>query len=104
MIWLLAASLAALVGLLVSSEWRHAETTRVLVEAVRGERADYIALVDRLCQRVQSPTQAVIEHSIQTVPPVDPPAATVTDEQWWMANGVPKERLADMVDQIELAG
>jgi hypothetical protein len=55
-----------------------------------------IDLVDRLCQRIQAPEQAVIEHSIQQPLPDVPPTVRPDDDRgYWEALNLSKEDLAE---------
>lgn len=74
--------------LLVLHQQERAQTTPDL--------AALITLVENLCQRVQAPEQAVIDHSTQT--DVAPGPAAVNpelDQSYWDAHGPTKEELAD---------
>jgi hypothetical protein len=69
----------------------------------RRASADFIALVDRLCQRLQSPAAAVMEHdeavrarhSAEYAPPAVEPE---DDAGYWMS----REKLADYAMSTEL--
>ena len=73
-----------------------------LVFERRKANADFIALVDRLCQRVQAPSAAVLEHdeqvrerrSFEYAPPAVEPE---DDEAYWMS----RDRLAEAVMEAE---
>lgn len=73
-----------------------------LVFERRKANADFIALVDRLCQRLQAPSAAVLEHDEQVrerhpfeyAPPAIEPE---DDEAYWMS----RDRLAEAVMEAE---
>lgn len=73
-----------------------------LVFERRKANADFIALVDRLCQRVQAPAAAALEHdeavrahrSFEYAPPAVEPE---DDEAYWMS----RDRLAEAVMEAE---
>jgi hypothetical protein len=53
-----------------------------LLAAKNPDLEQLIALVDRLCQRVQAPSQAVIDHSLAAaVVPPSPPAVPFDDAE-----------------------
>lgn len=55
-----------------------------------------IRLVDRLCQRLQAPQQAVVEHAMaQPLPDVPPTVSPFDDKAYWEAMNLPKDQLAD---------
>lgn len=64
---------------------------------------DLIALVDRLCQRVQAPHAAVLEHDQQVRVARDdeyaPPAVEPEDDQGYWAS---RDKLAEMLMEQEL--
>jgi adenine-specific DNA methylase len=69
----------------------------------RQSNADYIALIDRLCQRLQAPAAAVLEHDEMTrgrrgeeyAPPAVEPD---DDEAFWQS----RDKLAEYVMSREL--
>jgi hypothetical protein len=63
-----------------------------------------IGLVDRLCQRVQAPSQAVVDHSVGLAPPSPPAVGFDDDEAFHAAREMSKEALADMLMDAEVAG
>jgi hypothetical protein len=75
----------------------------VLVLERRKASADFIALVDRLCQRVQAPGAAVLEHDEQVrerhgeeyAPPALEPD---DDDAYWVS----RDRLAEYAMKAEL--
>jgi hypothetical protein len=74
-----------------------------LVYERRRTSADFIALVDRLCQRLQSPTAAVMEHdeAVRARPGAEyaPPAIEPEDDEgYWMS----REKLAEYAMNTEL--
>lgn len=79
-----------------------------LVFERRRSSAEFIALVDRLCQRVQAPGAAVLEHDerVRAVRPPEyaPPALEPEDDEaYWMS----REKLAEMAmeaERLERAG
>lgn len=68
--------------------------------------AALIALINDLCQRVQAPQQAVLEHTARTVPADHVPAAVnpEDDNSYWQAQGLTTEQLAELAFAEELAG
>lgn len=99
--------LSGLVALVVFHALERRQFTDALKHAYAAPSADtaaLIGLVADLCQRVQAPEQAVVEHAMKTVEPPPMPEVAFTDEQHWLANGMTKEQLAEMADRIELAG
>jgi hypothetical protein len=75
-----------------------------LVYDRRKSSSDFIALVDRLCQRVQSPAAAVLEHDERMrerhgeeyAPPALEPD---DDEAYWLS----RDRLAESAMKAELS-
>lgn len=64
-----------------------------------------IRLVDRLCQRLQAPDHAIVEHQLNQPLPPSPPAVTIDDDQaFWEAQNLPKEQLAEDLMAEELNG
>ena len=73
-----------------------------LVFERRKANADFIALVDRLCQRVQNPAAAVLEHdesvrAHRTAEYAPPALVPDDDEGFWMS----RERLAEAMMEAE---
>lgn len=68
--------------------------------------ASLIALVNDLCQRVQAPEQAVLEHTARVVPADHVPQAVnpEDDRSYWQAQGLTTEQLAELAFAEELAG
>lgn len=83
-----------------------ADRMHTLLAAKDPDLEQIIALVDRLCQRIQAPTQAVIDHSIATVPVESPAAVGFDDDEGFHAarENLTKEQLADMMMDAEVAG
>jgi hypothetical protein len=74
-----------------------------LVLERRQASRDFIALVDRLCQRLQAPGAAVLEHdeTVRTRRPPEyaPPALEPEDDEgYWMS----REKLAELAMQAEV--
>lgn len=64
-----------------------------------------IDLTDRLCQRIQAPQQAVIDHALQQpVPPVPQTVLPHDDNAYWETQNVPKDELAEKLMAEELSG
>lgn len=68
---------------------------------------ELIALVDRLCQRLQAPEQAIVDHQIQQVDLPTPPAVQPDDDQgYWEAmeriNTMSKGDLAEHAMSAEI--
>lgn len=68
--------------------------------------ASLIGLISDLCQRVQAPEQAVLEHTAKTVPVEHTPPAVnpESDDSYWSAQGLTTEQLAELAFAEELAG
>jgi hypothetical protein len=74
-----------------------------LVLERRKASGDFIALVDRLCQRLQAPGAAVLEHDetvrVRRPPEYAPPALEPEDDEgYWMS----RENLAELAMQAEV--
>lgn len=90
----------------------HRNQLRALVEEHSAERrvahpdlSEMVALIDRVCQRLQAPEQAVIEHAIGDHP--SPPAVPPDDDiAYWEAQKamLDKTELADLAMEAELSG
>jgi hypothetical protein len=77
----------------------------LLVVERRKASADFIALVDRLCQRVQNPNAAVLEHdeAVRARHPAEyaPPAVEPDDDEgYWLS----REKLAEYTMKAEVDG
>jgi len=100
---LLAAAIVTIFSLFVMYERRFDR----LVAATQTEHPDMsmlIDLVDRLCQRVQAPQAAIIEHSAGVMPGYAPASvSTESDEDYWRAQ-LSKEELAERMMAAELDG
>lgn len=102
-------ALAAIaVALLITHFLDRREHTRQ-VDTLITNQADttqaFIHQIDRLCQRLQAPEQAVIEHAVHAFTETPPePVAMDDDTAHWEAKGVDKNELADLVMAAELAG
>ena len=67
--------------------------------------AALVALIADLCQRVQAPEQAVVDHTARTVPLETPEAVNPeSDDSYWQAQGLTTEQLAELAYAEELAG
>lgn len=65
--------------------------------------AQLVALVDRLCQRLQAPDHAVVEHAqAQPLPPMPQAVLPDDDEGWHRAQALTKEQLAEQAMAAEL--
>lgn len=76
---------------------------RAHIEAARAKAApdltELVALIDRLCQRVQAPEQAVVEHAMaQPLPPMPQVIEMDDDDAHWEA----KEQMAEREMMAEL--
>lgn len=80
----------------------HADQIAKLTASRDPDLEQLVSLVDRLCQRVQAPAQAVAEHAISTGPQWTPPQPIQPDDD--AAFHETKEELADRLAAIELAG
>lgn len=66
--------------------------------------AALVALVDRLCQRIQAPDLAVVDHQMAQPLAFSPPAVPMSsDEGYWEAQDLSKEQLAQMAMAQEVA-
>lgn len=94
-----------LVVVLVVRERDHDRRITAILASEASERARtaraHTEQVDRLCQRLQAPEQAVIEHSIGQV--TEQPAAVTpdNDRDFWEAH-MTKEQLAEALREAEL--
>ena len=63
-----------------------------------------IALVERMAQRIQAPTEAVVEHQLAAPLPDSPPAIPFDNDQafWEAQEPLSKEALADALMDAEL--
>lgn len=107
MIELVALTLATLVWTI----WQNGRQLRACQERAATERAQLlqsqvspdlealIALVDRLCQRVQAPEVAVAQHVDQTTPVFAPQPLSPDDDEAWLMD---KEELAERMMEQEL--
>lgn len=122
--------LAAIIGLIAFSLYQQAQHAKTIIELLNAqdqdrardreahqiERAAWLAdrnqpnpditqligLTERLCQRLQAPTQAVIEHAqAQPLPPMPPTVNPAIDDSYWAAMQ-PKEQLADELMEHEV--
>lgn len=81
---------------------RHAELVRELVALKNPDLEQLLVTVENLCQRIQAPEQAVVDHVLQ-VQPMSPPAVPMDDDDaFWKAQELPKEQLAEVEMQAEL--
>lgn len=90
--------LAVTVALLLVDRWQQRRRANPDLQAL-------IALCDRLCQRLQSPQAAVLEHDEQVRALRDeeyaPPAVTPeVDEEFWAS----REKLAELMMEQETGG
>lgn len=89
--------------------WQHQLDT-LLTAATRPpvqhpDIAALISLTDRLCQRIQAPEQAVIDHSVaQPITPDMIPQAVnpELDDEYWDSRQISKEDLAEQAAAEEL--
>jgi len=65
-----------------------------------------IALVERMAQRIQAPTEAVVEHQLAAPLPDSPPAIPFDNDQafWEAQEPLSKEALADALMEAEAHG
>lgn len=105
MTYLLALSLL----LNVAVVWFALRAGRGLVEdredaAVR-ERDALLGTIHELCQRIQAPDLAIVDHQAKQGAVVNPPAVGWdNDDDFWEADKMTREQLAEQVMQAELAG
>lgn len=74
-----------------------------LVVERRKSSTDYIALIDRLCQRLQNPAAAVLEHdeAVRVRHPIEyaPPAVEPDDDEgFWLS----RDKIAEMSMKAEM--
>lgn len=87
---------ASLRAELVEERRQHHNLTRELLDARSPDLEQLIALTDRLCQRIQAPELAVLEHQ-QAGPALTPPAVGFDDDEaFHAAHGLTTEQLADL--------
>lgn len=72
-------------------------------EALTQPPTEWLAVIENLCQRLQAPEHAIIEHQIANVPPSPPAVGFDDDEGFHEAQGLTKEKLAEMVAEAERA-
>lgn len=107
------ALIAALVYVLFARERDHQNALGDLMDLYRHERAqdaltaraerrELREQIDRLCQRIQAPEQAVIDHSIVQPLPSPPAVMAEDDEDFWLSR-MSKEDLAAALDAQERA-
>lgn len=87
--------LAIIPAVLLYLAWRDRQTARLL-ETASPDLTQLVALVDRLCQRVQAPDVAVTQHAAQGGEQWAPPAIGFDDDEAFMQS---KEDLALMLAQ-----
>jgi len=80
----------------------HNQHTAALITNQAETVQAFIAQVDRLCQRLQAPQQAVIDHTIQTLQPGPPPIPMDDDAGYDDLHGLSKDELAELVADAEL--
>lgn len=92
----------ALVVVLVVRERDHQNERCDAADLARVDRAEHARQIATLCQRLQAPEQAVIDHAVAAIP-VSPPAVHPDrDDDYWSAQGISKEDLADAAMRQEL--
>ena len=101
--WFVIAVLLVLV--IVVRERDHDRRITALITSEASERARtaraHTEQVDRLCQRLQAPEQAVIEHAIGNVTEQPPAVGPDNDRDFWEAH-MTKEQLAEALREAEL--
>jgi len=107
-IYLLAGVLAAQTGLIFyllrTADRDRMQFVAALTTASATPSAEIGALIDltdRLCQRIQAPTAAVVEHHDKATGPSLPAVNPELDESYWQAQEISKETLAEMAMQQE---
>ena len=72
---------------------------------LKEERVAHAEQIAELCQRLQAPEQAVVDHSTQRMDPAPPQAVGMDDDaaQWAAIGVVPKDQLAEQAYASELA-
>lgn len=98
-------AIGALVYVLFARERDHQNHLGDLLDLDRIERAEHALLIERLCQRIQAPEQAVTDHSVTQAAVMAQPVAVnpASDDDYWQAQGISKEALADMAMAQEIA-
>lgn len=98
-------TIGALVIVLFARERDHQNHLGDVLGLDRQERAEHARVLERLCQRIQAPEQAVTDHAVtQTVVPPQPRAVHPdVDSDFW-ATRMTKEELADYEAGLEMAG
>lgn len=80
---------------------------RLALEVARSQASPdleaLVALVRDLCQRVQAPKEAVVQHQMETGPVFAPPAVLPDDDAGWFEARMSKEDLARQAMDEELA-
>ena len=89
-------------GQLIALAQEHAQER----QAAHPDLTELISLVDRLCQRVQAPEQAVLEHTLSDLPESPTPVNPEDDQSYWDAQitALDKDQLADQAMEAELSG
>lgn len=105
--------LAVLLLAFLHQNRKHDQQIDTLLRLGQRERATpdpnvaaLIALTENLCQRLQAPQQAVIDHTIQqaVTPDMVPPAIPPDDDTaFWDAQPFSKEALADILAHAEVS-
>ncbi len=67
--------------------------------------AALVDLVDRLCQRLQAPETAIVDHQLSQQMPYMPQAVNPEgpDDEFWEAHDISKETLAEQLAEQEFA-
>jgi hypothetical protein len=69
----------------------------------QADRDKLLATIDELCQRIQAPDQAVVDYQARQGAATSPPAVGFDDdEDWWRAQEMTKEQLAEHLMKVEL--
>lgn len=98
-------TIGALVYVLFARERDHQNQLGDLLDLDRIERAEHTRVVERLCQRIQAPEQAVVDHSVtQHVTAPQPQAVNPADDSSYWAAHMTKEQLAQYAAELEMAG
>lgn len=97
-----------LVALAAQATGRHTEQVNHLISLHTSERANthpdleaLIRLVENLCQRIQAPEQAVIDHSIASPEGPQPQFIGGDDDDAYWAHQESKEELAERIEAEE---
>ena len=100
MIYLLAFSILANITVVALAFYAFGRRER----SAQVDRDRLLATIDTLCQRVQAPELAVVDHQARQETLASPPAVGFdNDDEYWQATEMTKEQLAEQMMARELA-